>query len=142
MNFGAMDLKIWIFEHLNHFLEMIFLKNNSNPPRDQLGAPGAVHPRSLTSGPAGQSAERGELRRAGAHLRQSLSANQVAVHALRLKANLAHPFARPETDRSRLATGHGRAAALLTVVPRRWPGRARLEWLASIVVPRRARRAN
>ena len=53
-NFGAIIQKIWIFEHLNHFLEIIFLKNKSNPPRDQLGAPGAVHPLSLTSGPACQ----------------------------------------------------------------------------------------
>jgi len=96
----------------------------------------------LPAGPAGQSAERGELRRAGAHRRRPLSANQAALRVLRLKANSAHPFARPEKDRSKLTTGHAGAAALLTVVPRRWPGRARLEWLVSIAVPRRARRAN
>ena len=38
-------------------------------------------------------------------------------------------------DRSRLATGHGGAAALLTVGTGRWPSRAWLEWLESIAVP-------
>jgi len=53
------------FRTFKPFSRNHFLKNNSNPPRDQLGAPGAVHPRSLPSGPACQlgplaRAQRGE----------------------------------------------------------------------------------
>ena len=134
--------------HLNYFLEIIFLKINSNPPPrstrcTRCSAPAAADERTrLPAGPAGQSAEGEELRRAGAHRRRPLSANQAALHALRLTADLARPFARPNTDRSRLATGHGGAAALLIVGTGRRLGRAWLEGLASIAVPRRTRCAN
>ena len=127
----------------NYFSEKQ-IKSTLGPARcTRCNAPTVVDERTrLPAGPAGQDVERGELRRAGGRRRRPLSANQVALHALRLKANLAHSFARPEMDRSRLATGHGGAVALLTVVPRRWPGRAWLEGFASIAVQRRARCAN
>jgi len=127
----------------NYFSEKQF-KSTPGPARcTRCSAPVVADERTcLPAGPSGQSAERGELRRAGAHRRQPLSANQTPLCVLRFKANSARSFARPETDRSKPATGHGGAAALLTAVPRRWPGRARLAWLASVAVPRRARHAN
>ena len=60
--------------------------------------------------------------------------NQALLRVLWLKVNLMNPFARPKTDQSELAAGHGRTVALLTVDPRRWTGRVPLEWLASVVV--------
>jgi hypothetical protein len=82
-----------------------------------------------------------ELRRAGAHRRQPLSANRVFLRVLRLKANPMSSYARPETDWSELAASHGETVALLTVDPWRWFGRARLEGFRSSAVQRRTKRA-
>jgi hypothetical protein len=118
------------FIRFKPFFGKHFLKINSNPPPEparctRCSAPAATDERTrLPAGPAGQNAERGELRRAGAHRGRPLSTNQTALRVLRLKVNSANPFAWPETDRSKLATGHGEMAALLATVRPPRSGRA------------------
>jgi hypothetical protein len=111
-------LKIWILEHLNHFPGNHFSENKSNPPRDQLGAPGAVHPRSLTSGPAGQPGPLVRTQRRernpddGPPPAMPPGQNQRQQRVRLPLATRSHPSTRPETSHSELATGNGGPAAL------------------------------
>ena len=41
---GDLELKLWIFQDLNPFLKIIFLKSEIKNSGPLLGSPGAVHP--------------------------------------------------------------------------------------------------
>jgi len=116
--FGAINLKIQILQDLKHFWKIIFWICFQIHPGTQLGAPGAVHPRSLTSGtclpagPAGQSAERGKIPVDGLPPVRPPGRNQGYQLARLPFATRSHPAMRPKTKHSELATGNCGPAAL------------------------------
>jgi len=132
------------FIRFKPFFGKHFLKINSNPPPEparctRCSAPAATDERiRLPAGPAGQNAERGRLRRAGAHRRWPLSANRGALCVLRVKTNPANQLERPKTNRSKLATGHGGTAAWLAAVRPPHGGRARAHGRNRCARPRRS----
>jgi len=123
----------------NYFSENQF-KSTPGPARcTRCSAPAVTDERTrLPTGPVGQDAERGRLRRAGAHRRWPLSANRGALRVLWVKANPANQLARPETNRSKLATGHGGTTALLAAVRPPRGGRAPAHGRNRCARPRRS----
>ena len=127
------------------FLRNHFVKFRFNPPWTRLGAPGAVHPLSAqatdtwATGPTCQPQQKGERTPASRSSSPVTPFSEPSTPTCSMaQANQMTPYARPRTDQSELAAGHGGTVALLTVDLRRWPGRARLERFGSFAVQRRA----